>query len=281
MAFEICTASPPLLQTVLDWAAAEGWNPGLQDAACFHAQDPHGFFVGVLDGRPISAVSVVNYGEDFAFLGLYIVHPDHRGQGWGWRTWTAGLAHAGTRPVGLDGVAAQQQAYQRSGFVYQHATIRYSGQPHGLNIPLGATQLAAAPTVPFDSVLAYDTACFGTARPAFLRQWLHAPGHVALVLPAESGLAGYGVLRPCRDGSKIGPLFADTADKAAILFAALIARAPAGPVAIDCAEPNAAARTLAEAYGLTPSFATARMLTGAFPPVSSERIFGVTTLELG
>ena len=46
------------VETVIDWAAAEGWNPGLGDAACFYAIDPNGFFMGVLDGRPIARVSM-------------------------------------------------------------------------------------------------------------------------------------------------------------------------------------------------------------------------------
>jgi len=39
------------VEAVIDWAAREGWNPGLNDAACFYAIDPNGFFMGVLDGR--------------------------------------------------------------------------------------------------------------------------------------------------------------------------------------------------------------------------------------
>ena len=31
------------LGLALDWAAAEGWNPGLHDAHCFYAADPEGF----------------------------------------------------------------------------------------------------------------------------------------------------------------------------------------------------------------------------------------------
>ena len=34
------------LELALDWAAAEGWNPGLHDAHCFYAADPEGFFLG-------------------------------------------------------------------------------------------------------------------------------------------------------------------------------------------------------------------------------------------
>ena len=45
------TMTPDDLRTVLDWAAAEGWNPGHDDATAFHAADPEGFFVAEEDGR--------------------------------------------------------------------------------------------------------------------------------------------------------------------------------------------------------------------------------------
>jgi hypothetical protein len=34
------------LALALEWAAAEGWNPGLHDARCFYAADPQGFLIG-------------------------------------------------------------------------------------------------------------------------------------------------------------------------------------------------------------------------------------------
>ena len=43
------------LKLALDWAAAEGWNPGLDDAHCFYAADPQGFFLGELDGARSAA----------------------------------------------------------------------------------------------------------------------------------------------------------------------------------------------------------------------------------
>ncbi|MFE4724235.1 GNAT family N-acetyltransferase, partial [Streptomyces sp. NPDC056728] len=111
------------------WAAEEGWNPGLADARSFFAQDPDGFFIGRVDGEPASAISVVNYGDDYAFLGFYLVRPDLRGRGYGIATWKAGLAHAGSRTVGLDGVPAQQDNYRKSGFELAHTTVRYAGVP--------------------------------------------------------------------------------------------------------------------------------------------------------
>ena len=69
------TNSPmrPGVGTILDWAAAEGWNPGLDDAVAIHAADPDRFLLGSIDGQPIGAVSVVRYGTAFAFLVLAVL----------------------------------------------------------------------------------------------------------------------------------------------------------------------------------------------------------------
>jgi hypothetical protein len=42
---------PDEIGIAADWAAAEGWNPGLADAACFATVDPEGFLIGEVDGN--------------------------------------------------------------------------------------------------------------------------------------------------------------------------------------------------------------------------------------
>ncbi|MEV6114494.1 GNAT family N-acetyltransferase [Streptomyces sp. NPDC052109] len=263
---------------IAGWAAAEGWNPGLSDGPAFFAQDPDGFFLGRIDGEPVSAISVVNHGSDYAFLGCYLVRADLRGHGHGLTTWKTALAHAGERTVGLDGVVAQQDNYRQSGFELAHRTIRFtgtasrSGKPAGVR-PAGSADLAA--------ITAYDSACSPADRPRFLAEWLTGPGHHAFVRHDGTRVTGYGVLRPGHDSLRIGPLFADTADDARALFAALTADADGREVAIDVPEPNAAGVALAEGAGLRASFETARMYTGAVREYARHRVFGVTTLELG
>ncbi|MEV7689818.1 GNAT family N-acetyltransferase [Streptomyces bungoensis] len=260
------------------WAAAEGWNPGLSDGAAFFAQDPAGFFLGRIDGEPVSAISVVTYGPHYAFLGCYLVRPDLRGQGHGLTTWKTALAHAGNRTVGLDGVVAQQDNYRQSGFELAYRTIRFTGPAPETRTPAGVR-----PVTPDDlpALTAYDSACFPADRPRFLAEWLTAPGHRAVVRHDGGRVTGYGVLRPGHDSLRIGPLFADTPTDAHALFAALTAGLTGRRLALDVPEPNTAAVALAEEAGFTPSFETARMYTGPVRPHAQERVFGVTTLELG
>ena len=85
------------LEMVLDWAAAEGWNPGRNDAACFHAVDPEGFLLAEVAGRPVAAIAAVRAAPGQGFIGLYLAIPDARGQGHGMALWRAGMARLAGR----------------------------------------------------------------------------------------------------------------------------------------------------------------------------------------
>ena len=95
----IRTMRPDEISIAVDWAAGEGWNPGLADAPCFATVDAEGFLIAELDSAPAATVSCVNYDDSFAFLGFYIVRADLRDRGYGLRIWNAAIAHAGRRPA--------------------------------------------------------------------------------------------------------------------------------------------------------------------------------------
>lgn len=280
MNFEIRPMSRADLDVALGWARAEGWNPGLDDAAPFHAQDPSGFLMGWLGSVRIGCISVVKYGEDFAFLGLFIVQPAFRGKGYGKAIWDAGIASAGSRVVGLDGVPAQQENYARSGFATAYRSARWGGRLSGLVAsrsyvrPIAETDLAA--------VIAFDRRHVAAARPAFVEAWLAPSASRQTEGYFEDGrLRGYGTVRRCVEGWKVGPLFAETPAIAETLVATLVTPAGTDPVFIDIPEPNLAAVEMAKRLGLQPAFETARMYKGPAPDLPLEAIFAVTTLELG
>jgi hypothetical protein len=127
-----------------------------------------------------------------------------------------------------------------------------------------------------------DAALFPAERITFVRHWIKQTGSVALGLMDSDELRGYGVIRPCQVGYKVGPLFADDAETAQHLLNALMDRIPQGSqVQIDMAADHKEARTMAMLWNMQPVFETARMYTGAAPCVDLRRQYGITTFELG
>lgn len=278
--YTVRTMTRDEVNIAIDWAAKEGWNPGIGDAECFFRTDPDGFLLGQLNGEPVAAISAITYGRSFGFLGFFIVREEFRGMGLGFHIWNAGLKRLDGRSIGLDGVVAQQDNYKKSGFTLAYRNIRFQGNSGRTKSNREGIRLLSE--LPFDDVNAYDRSFFPDKRKAFLQCWINQKNCTALGVMEHDQLAGYGVVRSCRYGYKIGPLFADKPDLAEKLFCALTSAVPEGsPVFLDLPETNHAALEMAGKYKMETVFETARMYKGKAPRLPLNRIFGVTSFELG
>lgn len=258
------------IQVLLDWAAIEGWNPGLNDAVAFQATDPTGFFGAFVDGVMVAGIAAVAYDDSFGFIGLYICHPAWRGQGHGKAVWDAGMAYLGNRTIGLDGVPEQQGNYASMGFVHANDTVRMSGRLPGA--PAGD---ADEPAVDIDDFRFFDRQCFPAQRSAFLEHWIGPPNKSSAHRTAGK-TDGYAVLRPCVDGCKLGPLFAEAPSIAIALL-----EAQSGLIHIDVPAAQTGFLTVLSSRGFTTGFRTARMYRGIPPAIQMSRVFGISSLELG
>lgn len=279
-----CTIKPDIRQLTLPevaellvWAKAEGWNPGIDDAAPFQSADPSGFLGCFVDGRLAAGISAVASPPDFGFVGLYICHPDFRGRGYGRLVWDAGMAHLGQRTIGLDGVPAQQENYRRMGFVPAYRTWRRTGR----FIPERVDPAAIAVGRDLHSaVSAFDRRYYPGPRADFLAGWLAAP-RMARAIQRDGRVVAYGVLRQCHEGYKIGPLFSETVADAGVILHALCACSNGETVAIDVPEPATGFSALLDDLSFDRGFDTMRMYRGPAPVHNLAGVFGVTTLELG
>jgi GNAT superfamily N-acetyltransferase len=276
------------LDALVDWAAQEGWNPGLHDADVFWATDPDAFVAAELEEALIGGGAITSYGGEFGFMGFFIMRPEFRGLGLGNALWHARRERllARLRPgasIGMDGVFAMQAYYAKGGFVFSHRDIRFRAEipDHLAAPPVGGEEITPLAEVAFEQVVAYDQTCFPAAREGFLNSWLSQPDTLALACQRNGRLSGYGVIRRCREGCKIGPLFADDAQAAEALFLHLQGFAAGGPLFLDAPENNPAAIELARRYQMVEVFGCARMYLGPPPDLAHRRIFGVTTFELG
>lgn len=267
------------LDLAIEAAAREGWNPGLADAECFWAIDPSGFFVGTLDGKVVGRASAVIYDDRFAFCGLYVVEPEFRDRGFGLAITEARLRHIGNRNAGLDGVTTMVEKYGRLGYRAVHRSIRHAFTPRERVEPDAG--IVNAMSVPFETLVEYDARHFPARRPGFLAKWISQPGTAALVFVEGSAVGGYGVIRACRTGHKIGPLFAEDERVAGSLFAALCNHGVGYPVYMDVPEPNRSGMSLASRRGMAPEFECIRMYLRGDPGLPLDNIYGITAFEVG
>ncbi|KAF0225134.1 MAG: GCN5-related [Rhodospirillaceae bacterium] len=265
-----------------DWAAAEGWNPGLADLAIAYAVDPAAFIALRRGDELIGGGTIFSHNGQFGFMGLFILRADLRGHGLGTELWHQRLTLLRQRlapgaTIGMDGVFAMVPFYEKGGFKLAHRDLRFEGIAHGVADP----QALPYPEIGFGEIADYDRRFFPAPRPAFLLRWLEQPGAQVLGLRDGHGLSGYGVARPCRSGFKLGPVFADNPDVAERLIGSLLAAIPGEKVALDVPEPNIAGLELAAKFGLRESFGCARMYHGPAPALPLDGIFGVTSFEFG
>jgi GNAT superfamily N-acetyltransferase len=265
----------------VELAAKEGWNPGVHDAACFYDADPEGFLIGYVGADPVGCISAVSYENIFGFIGFYIVLPGYRGQGYGIQLWNRAMIRLKDHVTGLDGVFEQQADYCKSGFKPAYRNIRFEC-PAVKDVSSDGTDLVPIQKIPFEQLEAYDRQCFPAGRRAFLKAWIEMPQSYGVGCLAGTGLCGYGLIRKCRQGYKIGPLFADDADKADRLYIKLSSQVEKKEkVYLDVPEVNRAGLQMAEKYRMRKVFETARMYKGEEPKIALGKVFGVTTFELG
>ncbi len=267
------------LDLVLEWADAEGWSPGRADAGTFWATDPGGFIVAELEGGPVGAISAVRYGAEYGVIGLHIVRPPDRGRGIGHSLWLHAMARLAGRTISIDGREDQAHHYAQWGFVPSHGLVRFRARAaelaRGAPIPT-----RPARDIPMPRLQALDRCCFPAPRAAFLRRWI-GPPHRALVAEHDGAAVGFGVIRPCHDAHRVGPLVARDARTARGLLRALVAPLEDAWVLLDVPDANPAATALATRLGMAPVMRRTRMYTGPPPTIGIERVYGVTTLDLG
>ncbi|PKL59152.1 MAG: GNAT family N-acetyltransferase, partial [Methanomicrobiales archaeon HGW-Methanomicrobiales-4] len=159
-----------------------------------------------------------------------------------------------------------------------YRNIRWQGTSQGTH----SDDLVTASDLPFSSLLAYDTAHFPAERRSFLYRWINQQEGSALAkVSHDEEVLGYGVIRRCFEGYKIGPIFADDVRIADELFEGLTATVPGETIFFDTPELNPDAVRMATRRGMTEVFGTARMYSGSSPVLPINEIFGVTSFELG
>ncbi len=155
------------LKTAVGWTAAEGWNPGIHDAECFHSADPYGFLMAFEDGSPAGSIFAVAYDGSLGFIGFFMVRSDLRGHHIGLELGRKALEYLGTRCVGQDGVLKKVKNYEHYGFKFAYKNIRFEGIANKLPPQKELTNISE---VSSEGLYRYDRRHFPAERKSFLRK---------------------------------------------------------------------------------------------------------------
>lgn len=274
------------LDLLIAWAAKEGWNPGVYDAEAFWVADPEGFVVAELNDEVIGGGAIVKYDDKLGFMGLFIIRPEFRGQGFGRELWyqRRDLLRSRLNPgatIGMMGVEVMQDFYHKGDFNYYSSAIRFGGR---VNVPEPKDALIVELNkVDFRKIVEFDRKHFGAARPTFLRKWIAPEAGKGLALLNDDGeIEGIGIIRLTMNGGfKIGPLFANTKLAADTVFRSLACHAQGEKIYIDPPSNNLAALGLCANYGMEKQFVCGLMYYGQPLKLPWNNIYGFTSFELG
>lgn len=259
------------------WAAQEGWNPGNSDADILATLDSNGLLLCTVDGKAAGCIGASAYSHTYGFIGLYIVQPEYRGQGVGAALWRAAFNHLGKRNIAIDGDPGHRSNYEAYGFKPVHGIRRFQGRGGG-HRPVDAVDLRV---FSFERVVHYDGEVFGAERPIFLDRWTHQDGATSVgVINTRGVIAGYGTVRPCKQGFRIGPLFANRPEDASHMMDALLAAVSDQPVFMDVPANNPDALAVMDAHNFAPIFETERLYTGGRPVGDPKRTYALTGFML-
>ncbi len=263
----------------MEVAYKEGWNPGLYDGVAFYQADPEGFFLAEEEGGMVGGISAVNYGDQLVFIGNHFVLPPFRGRGIGKALWEHALEAAGDRLTGINGLPESKSFYESYGFRPAYNVIRYGGRI--FSEARFSEDIYSAQDIDLEQLADYDAGFFGFSRQDFLKSWLATPAMESVCLLKEGKLQGWGCMRRCRQGWRLGPVFAQHHTFAEEILRHLALKTVGEHVYIDIAEANVQSIRLAFAMGMVPWGARLRLYKGGLLTQPLEKIYGFTTLDIG
>ncbi|MDR0468829.1 MAG: GNAT family N-acetyltransferase [Peptococcaceae bacterium] len=263
----------------MEVAFKEGWNPGLYDGVAFYQADPDGFFLAEQDGGMVGGISAVNFDDRLIVIGNHFVLPPYRGQGIGKALWERALLVAGDKSIRVNGLPEGRLFYESYGFQELGNIIRYGGSVFAEGRI--SDDVYSAQDISFSQLTDFDAGFFGISRPGFLRTWLATPAMISLCLLKEGELQGWGCMRRCRNGWRLGPVFAKHYEHAEELVRHFALSTVAENVYMDITDSNVQAIRLAFAMGMTPWEARVKLYRGEYIKEPLDQIFGFTTVDIG
>jgi GNAT superfamily N-acetyltransferase len=266
-----------------DLSTRAGWSTARSDWRRMVALDAVDAFAGRIDDgdRPVATATLVRYGSRVGWIGMMLVHPDHRRRGYGARMLEACLdaaEDAGVGTVGLDANTDGKPLYDANGFVEVAEVTQWHGSLDGPDRTDGVPTVAEVADA--DPFAALDRRASGVDRRFLLESLLEEAGTVGLLRREGGGVTGYALVLRRPPGATVGPLVAEDPETAEALLRAAGERID-GPLTVNAVgNPRAEARYRELGFEHRRSLARMTYRERA-EPLMGELVWGIPAFEYG
>jgi GNAT superfamily N-acetyltransferase len=264
--------------------ALAGWNQTREDWERFLNLEPEGCFVAEWHGASVGTATTIIYGQELAWIGMVLVHPENRRRGIGRALLEQAiqyLRHRGVQCIKLDATPLGKTVYEGMGFKDEWTLTRWVGRDLHTRPSPSASPIRPWQANDLQHIERLDTAAFGLSRLRLIKT-LTSSWYGLVFEPVPGHVAGYGLLRKGSQTYYLGPIAAETSEVALSLAAALIARYPGAAIYWDIPDENTDAVTWSQEQGFTSQRSLTRMYLGQnLCPGSARRQFGIAGPELG
>jgi predicted GNAT family acetyltransferase len=244
-----------------------GWNQVPEDWQRVLGLEPNGCFCIEVSGRVVATATLLTYGQELAWLGMVLTHPEHQRRGHARKVVEATLQYAdrgGIQCVKLDATDQGRPLYQSVGFVDEQPIERWLRQPGPLTT-IVTDEVRGAPD------FALDRMAFGADRSALLKR----------LGPALVDGEGFALGRAGSKANYLGPVVARSAAAASRLSRALLAERSDEAWFVDVLPENRSAAEVAEGLGFESVRHLVRMYRGAHRHGDDTMVYAIAGFEAG
>ncbi len=274
------------LETALTWAKEEKWNPGKFDYHSYYAMGKENFLGLHINGEMIGSISIIQYKKSFAFIGLFIVKKEYRGQGYGKKLWDYSIKNIeNTSSISLYSVPQQISRYQKNNFFDNVKNSRFQMNKSVEFDISRSDEIKEIDNFYYNKMIEYDQNLWKSSRNDFFNCALKKPETFAFISFDENKkVNGYGLIRPCIEGYRIGPLYANSIESAKSLTKFLLSKIPKeSQVIFDIPNENKLSIIFADYFKLDhySEADTMLMTKGESYKKGDEYCYGLASLEIG
>lgn len=264
-----------------------GWNQTEQDWSRFLESSERGCFVAEVGGQVRGTVTTIIYENRFAWVGMVLVDPQHRGKGLGTKLLKAAiehLEHSRIPTIKLDATPLGKPLYEKLGFYCEYEIERWTlKRTHELTLKIPvATSDDTFAAGQFAAVLEEDRKVFGADRSQLLKSLSQSAPQFTQAVWDNGALRGSAFGRSGSFADHLGPWMATETHAASGLLRTFIARSRREILLVDRLKSNVIAGNLLESAGFELARSLTRMYRGSNAyPGKTETLCAILGPEFG